>query len=111
MKSYRPDIPRNTLLELLCQHFRIDIDEVTYMEQVQMLYIYHFTQKVIQGDSPGETVTYIPQLGAQLKGRNKRKRLYQLYTWCKMSDMRQSGRYDMKTLKPPTVRVYTHSRD
>lgn len=93
------------LTEALCRHFRLDVKKITYVEVLEMTYIFDYVQNQLlaQMDEIDRIFSEVRQLQrtVKLNGRSKKRKLYELYYWCQHQNMERSGRYDTHTLKVP----------
>lgn len=108
MKSYRPDAPQDPLLDVLCKHFRIDRKLVTYMEDIEMKYVYRFVAESRGLQEPKQIFYEIRLLMLPYRIRSKRKKLHQLFIKCQSEHMVASDNYDTSSMRAPVKHIRGH---
>lgn len=88
------------VLKQLCDYFHLDYEDVTYVETVEIMYIYRYIAGTAEEDF-ARALEEIKKLHAQVRGRSKRRRLYELFNYCQSQRINHSGKYDTSTLRPP----------
>jgi hypothetical protein len=91
---------KELILISLCNYFRLPYDSITYMQRTEMLFVYKYAAVHFSGGLD-VVLSEVDRLHKLVNGRSKRQRLHNLFYYCQMREMKESGRYDTTTLNPP----------
>ena len=81
--------------------YRLDSDTVSYLQLVELRYIYQFVARTLGTDDPALIKLGIKNIPVKFKGRSKVEHVHRVYEWCKTQELRVSGRYDTRTAALP----------
>lgn len=91
------------LLGQLSKYFRLDPRELTHIQKIEMLYIYRYLASHLSHPDIQTIIGEVDRLRVSLRIRGRRRCLYYVFYHCQAQNMKESGNYDTKTLRPPIM--------
>lgn len=105
MKRYNLAGTDYRIIAPLCKYFRLDIRDITYVQRVEMVYIYERLAERLPDTDMRHIIAEIDRLRLFLKVRGKRRSLYYVFYWCQSEHMKKHGEYDTAASRPPVIPI------
>ena len=94
---------KEKILSKLCQHFRLKPASVTYIESVEMFFVYRYVVRSTGQNGIEAVLLEITRLSIPIRTRHRRQRLHELFAFCQIKNVQECGRYDTTATQPPVA--------